>query len=347
MTRTDSTPPPAAQPGSLDDPLPMREAPAVSLFVILREVRRHAGLLALSSVLGAAATLGGTLALGVDYVAEARFVPQSSAGGANRLAGLAAQFGVAVPSLGGASGEGPPFYASVLRSRTLLRELVLTRFAEAPNGQSLLELYLRAPAPSPSVEQENKAIERAGKKLSVDVEAKTGIVTLRTAATSDELAVAMNRRLLALLADFNLTRRQTQAKAERIFVEQRRTEARSDLANAEGRLTAFLARNRSYQGSPQLVLEYQRLAREADMQRQIYSTISQSYEQARIEEVRNTPVFTMLDQPSLTRRRLPQVLATRAAAGLFAGPLLAAMLLLLGAVWRREVATDPMAKAQE
>jgi uncharacterized protein involved in exopolysaccharide biosynthesis len=79
--------------------------------------------------------------------------------------------------------------------------------------------------------------------------------------------------------------------------------AQQALSIAEDALLAFLVQNRRYQDSPQLSFEYNRLQRRVEQQQQLYTSILTAYEQARIEEVRNTPVITVLDSPEGTARR--------------------------------------------
>jgi uncharacterized protein involved in exopolysaccharide biosynthesis len=45
------------------------------------------------------------------------------------------------------------------------------------------------------------------------------------------------------------------------------------------------------------MFEANRLQRRVDLRQQVYSSLAQSYENARIEEVRNTPVTTVITRP--------------------------------------------------
>ena len=114
----------------------------------------------------------------------------------------------------------------------------------------------------------------------------------------------MNRRLLELVTEFNQERRQSQAAAERRFVEARREEAKGELEEAERNLQRFLEQNRSYESSPQLVFEAQRLQRSVDINQQLYTSLAQSYEQARIAETvthPSLPSWTSPRRPALPR----------------------------------------------
>src|SRR3712207_7894583 len=49
-------------------------------------------------------------------------------------------------------------------------------------------------------------------------------------------------------------------------------------------------RNRDYRNSPELTFQQERLSREVSRVQQLYGRLSEAYEQAKIEEVRDTPV---------------------------------------------------------
>ena len=49
--------------------------------------------------------------------------------------------------------------------------------------------------------------------------------------------------------------------------------------------------------SPQLTFENDRLERQVFMRQELVTAMAQAYEQARIDEVRNTPLITVIDRP--------------------------------------------------
>jgi uncharacterized protein involved in exopolysaccharide biosynthesis len=98
---------------------------------------------------------------------------------------------------------------------------------------------------------------------------------------------------------FNLETRRSQAASERTFTEQRVQEVRHELRRAEDDLQRFLQRNRDYRNSPQLTFEQDRLAREVAVRQALYTTLSQALEKAKIEEVRDTPVITVVERPEM------------------------------------------------
>lgn len=234
-----------------------------------------------------------------NFVASAQFMPQTADSRGPQLAGLAAQFGFSLAA-GTANPESPDFYAELLRSRELLTEAAQTTYAfRTAEGDSLrgtIVQLLRVKGDTPEVRL-RRALQKLRDRTDVSVGLKTGIITLDVRMPWPQLATEVNRRLLELVSAYNLTRRQTRAAAERRFVEGRLDAARNELEAVEAELERFFERNRSYQQSPQLMFEANRLQRRVDLRQQVYSSLAQAYENARIEEVRNTPVTTVITRP--------------------------------------------------
>jgi tyrosine-protein kinase Etk/Wzc len=86
----------------------------------------------------------------------------------------------------------------------------------------------------------------------------------------------------------------TQAGANRRFVEARLAETRRDLARAEDALRAF--REDNLRGSsPRVLTAEARLARETRTQEEVMLTLTRQYEISRVEEQKNVPVINVLD----------------------------------------------------
>lgn len=107
----------------------------------------------------------------------------------------------------------------------------------------------------------------------------------------------MHERLLVALADLNQRARQQQASAERRFTASRLREVEADLRNSEAALQAFTERNRDINHSPALRMAMGRLEREVSLRQQVVTTLAQAVEQAKIEEVRDTPILSILQRP--------------------------------------------------
>jgi uncharacterized protein involved in exopolysaccharide biosynthesis len=101
---------------------------------------------------------------------------------------------------------------------------------------------------------------------------------------------------------FNLRTRQTNASAERKFTESRMNELRGEVGVAEAAMQRFLEVNRQQYLSPALEIEKGRLERGVALAQQTYNQLAQAYEHARIDEVRDTPLITVIQQPRVPVR---------------------------------------------
>jgi len=244
-----------------------------------------------------------------SYVATATFMPQSSASGLGGLAGLAAQFGSRLPGgLGGDASESLDFYAGLLRSPALLERVAQReyRFRRSENDTALVttNLYqLYGYADESESERTRLLVEQLQKRVTSSVNRLGNTVSLRVKAPYPELAQQISRQLLTSLNEFNLQQRQSAAGAQRRFAEERTVAARTELVVAEDSLRRFLQANRIYESDPRLVVEFNRFQRRIDLAQTVYTTLSQSLEESRIEEVRNTPVITVIDRPELFSKR--------------------------------------------
>jgi uncharacterized protein involved in exopolysaccharide biosynthesis len=227
-----------------------------------------------------------------EWSAASAFVPQSRRSGGD-LSGFAAQLGVAIP--GQDATQSPAFYAQLVTSRELIGALVDSTFVVDGRTKRLADaLEIRQEDPAVRRELTIKALEELVNAVVVQ---KSGIVRVTTRAPSPELALQVNRRMLDLVNRFNLDTRQSQAAAERRFVERRLADVRAETRQAEDRLQGFLRNNRDIRNSPELTLQQERLARDVALRQQVFAQLAQAYEQSRIEEVRDTPVITVVESP--------------------------------------------------
>jgi uncharacterized protein involved in exopolysaccharide biosynthesis len=257
-------------------------------------------------------------------------VPQESGSSQGTVTQLASQLGLAVPNREATSS--PQFYAELLQSREVLREAVTTVYdaaGGAPFHGTLMDYYgIRIPG-ADTGRAVVKAVKKLRKDLVVRMDRNVGIVKFQVRTEIPGLSVRVADRFIELVNTFNLERRRSQARAEREFVEQRLAQSRQDLTGAEDALASFLGRNRSI-GDPQLVAQEQRLQRQVTLQQQLYLTLAQSYEMAKIEEVRNTPVITVIERPEGFVEPQGRGLVVRSLTALLVGVLLAIGLAFAG-----------------
>ena len=259
-----------------------------------------------------------------EWTSAASFVPQTRRPPSN-VAGIAAQLGVTLPQ--GEPTQSPAFYADLLKSRELLGAVADQPFDPGAGGerQGTLAEFFRVRGDTPALKRE-AVIKRLGEDVSVSVVQRTGVVKMSVSLKDPKVAEQVASKLLAEINRFNLESRQSQAGAERRFTEQRLDEVKGDLRKAEDRLQVFLQQNRDFRNSPQLAFQQDRLAREVTMQQQLYTALAQAYEQAKLDEVRDTPVITVVERPRVPVKPDPRGLAKKGLLGLILGLMLGAFL---------------------
>ena len=288
----------------------------VSLLRIVNIALRHRALVLLTAAAVVAAVAVATRLAPRTYSATAQFMPQSRRGGSN-LSGLAAQFGVTLP--GGEGGESGQFYAGLIGSRDVVRQVAAGVYEGGgidgqPRRRAPLSDWLEVRTPDARLRQ--TATEAQLRTLvSARVAAGTPVVSLRVRTSDPAVAQQIADRMLAALDEFNRGRRQSQAAAEREFTGRRLDQARAELRDAETRLQRFLDANRGFGEASALRVEQDRLSREVALRQQLYGAIAQSYEQARIEEVRDTPVLTVIERTDVPVHPDPQYLPIKLAVG--------------------------------
>ena len=230
------------------------------------------------------------------YTAQAQFMPKG-ARGQGQLGGIAAQFGLSLN--GGDASQSPQLYTDLLETKSLLWPVAQRTYrvrqdsGEVPGD--LLKIFdIRDPRAA--VRRAKVVIALQG-AIRANLAAKTGVITVTVTTLDPELSLQIAQNLLEQVNVYNLTRRQEQAAAERVFVERQMGEKRAELRAAEQELESFLERNKVWRSSPQLTLEFGRIQRQVDMRNQIYTNLLQAFETARIEEVRDLPVITVIEAP--------------------------------------------------
>jgi len=258
---------------------------------------------------GAAISLVVALLQPRRYTSSFSFFPQSVSGqGTDGLAALAGQVGISLGAVGGSS-QPPQLFAALIETREVLGPVAVDTVATTGSGTERVPLaeflgISGADGPPPVVlERTIEALRRD--VISTGVAARTtGVVSVRVRTKSPQVSLAIAARLLDGLNRYNRQIRQAQAAEERRFIEGRLGAARAALRAAEDALQRFLQTNRQFAGSPQLSLQRGRLERELALRQQVVTGLTQQSEDARIREVRDTPIITVIEAPLNEERSL-------------------------------------------
>jgi uncharacterized protein involved in exopolysaccharide biosynthesis len=279
----------------------------ISLGALVAPLLARWRLIALCTAGGAALGIALALVLPAKYTAETSFAPE--AGSASSLMGALGSLGALSGSLGGlgsalpSASSSPDFFASLLQSRQIREATLQSSFPDPASGTARPLLDILDPPGSTPERRLGEGVRRLAKVTGVAVDKKTGIVSLTTTMRDPQLAAAVANRMTTLLNEFNLERRQSSSRAQRRFAEARLRAAEAELRGAEARQLDFLASNRAFTQSPSLQAAAARLDREVRLKQDVVLNLSKAFEEARIAEVRDTPLLTIIDSATPPDRR--------------------------------------------
>jgi hypothetical protein len=274
----------------------------LSLFGLARFVVRNLHILILVPLLVASLQVSRAVLFGRSYTATSTILPESTDGGMGGYSALAAQFGVA---LGGPAGATVEFYEVLLRSPAVAKALANSRFEFADSDTAVAATLGEILAiDAPTEHRRSLRTVRAVQDM-IDVTANSHAGTLDVQTTADwiPLSEMMNRRLLEIVDSVNVERRRSMAATEETFLAQRIQDATTELAAAERQLSSFLEANRTYQSSPELMFTAARLQRQVEVRQQIYLSLAQVHESARLGALRNVPAISIINPPEGTADR--------------------------------------------
>ena len=272
----------------------------MSLLQVVGLVLRRRRLIILWTLVGMLIALGFALRTPLIYTATFSFIPHGGEqSGLSGVSSLAQQFGLTLPRSRAAE-RSPEFYQDLLQSREIMDGLARSDVEMVVAGRvTHVDLAEHFKIKGATVEERYAYTRRylLNNVIFVSVDPVTGVITVRLRSDAPLLSAAIGQRLIDLISAFDVETRQSLAAAERGFAGERLGQLRVELSATEDSLKAFLVENRQVANSPQLTFENDRLQRQVVMRQELVTALAEAYEQARIDEVRNTPVITVIDQP--------------------------------------------------
>lgn len=311
----------------------------ISLLTLLNVLLRHGKIIGMVALIPALAAAVPTLFGGRSYSATASFVPQLS--GMSAISGLAAQFGLSTSSSD--PSQSPAFYIELVQSREILGPVAQQSYKRNENSAAPESTFVQLHGGKEvgPAKRRQAAIQYLRNVVKAKSSTTTNVITLTVTDHSPWIADQVLNNVLARLNDFNLRRRQGQATVEKQFAEARLAEVGANLRSAEDKLQLFLETNR-VRVAPELTLDEDRLRRNIEMQQQLYNSLLESFETAKLNEVRDNPVINIIDQPEIPVLADGRGFTKRFIVGFLIGFLVGVISVILREYWRLVARTDPI-----
>tara|TARA_Y100000590_G_scaffold255921_1_gene287437 strand:+ start:5190 stop:6617 length:1428 start_codon:yes stop_codon:yes gene_type:complete len=238
-----------------------------------------------------------------NYLSKATILlPEGKTSNFGGLAGFASQFGMNLPNDKSTDLSSPDLFPELLRSRTFAEKILGKNFFTLKANQKLPLIEILNGNSSTDVMTESESITKAMIRLKNMIDFKKNpssnfyalTVTTFEPVFAKELAIVVLDELESLNSFYKM-----QIINEKIsFINQRINTVKSELEDSEFKLKAFNEQNRQV-SSPALILQQDRLARNVEVQKEIFLTLKQQLELAKIEEVQGASIVQVLDAPNI------------------------------------------------
>ena len=138
-------------------------------------------------------------------------------------------------------------------------------------------------------------LEELDKRLNV-IENETGLITVSILMEEPQLAADIVNFIADEIISHVRHDNLLESSDHRIFIENRMDNSKRDLSLSEENLTEFRKHHPIALDTPEIQLERGRLIRDVEVNQQVYITLRQQYELAKIDELKFVPVIKILDK---------------------------------------------------
>jgi uncharacterized protein involved in exopolysaccharide biosynthesis len=315
----------------------------LSLFDIANVALRGRWLILFTPIVTAALIAVITILWPQSYTSTVSFTPSGGTASASTLAGLAAQFGVTLPT-SGSGGLNGDFFASLVIQKSFLLPVVQEPYTLHEKGKLVTKTFAQLHGieeATPEKTWNSALVKLTQDEMDVTSTSATSLVAIAVQTRNPELSVQVGQRILAQVDSFAAGLQRRRLQAELRFVQERLDSSLADLRGSEARLQDFLVRNRTYGSDPILQFQYDHLQRDVALRQSVYTSLRQSFEQTRIEVTRDTPAIAVVQPATPPLVADSKHLLLKLIIGLLAGGILGCGLAIFREIVRRSPRNTP------
>jgi len=221
------------------------------------------------------------------------------------LSSLAAMAGFSV-------GQTAPneIYNNLIYSESVLKPVIYAKYKteEFEKPVNLIEYFEIEPntvseeAPKELQERDKfiQMMESFSKNiLTSSVDRITTILSVSVRTNEPAMSSEIANNIVKSLDHYVRTKRKSNAKEQRIYIEERVKQVKDSLTIVENKLKAFREQNRIVGQSPQLLLEQGRLQRELEIQQTIFIELTKQMELIKLEEIKDAPIINIREEAGI------------------------------------------------
>ena len=141
----------------------------------------------------------------------------------------------------------------------------------------------------------DQALNKLKEHISVSKDKITGLIRINSEFEDPHISANVANFIGYEVQNYIQKENSAQSAKEKLFIKDRLSIVKEELEDAEYKLKIFKERNRGYEDSPELFMVFSRLFRETEVKKEVYLTLQQQLELARIDEVKQKPILHILD----------------------------------------------------
>lgn len=147
-------------------------------------------------------------------------------------------------------------------------------------------------------EEQMETVKKMRERLSVSVEQETGVITVTSEFPDPRAAAEIGQAGIKLLKDYMREYRTRKATEDLKFVQEQVAKAKRRFEEAQNRLASFRDNNVSL-ATAKAQTRQQELQSQYDLAFNLYNSLNQQLQQARLQVQEQTPVFSVLQPVSV------------------------------------------------
>ncbi len=240
------------------------------------------------------------------YTCETKILlPSNQINSSGGLAGLASQFGVNVPQGSNLDLSNPSMLPDLLLSRTFAEKILPVKFfsrkfdKKLPLISILSEKNDSLNSLMDDLRVKSGAVSKLSSMIEFEKSKSNAFNYIRVTSEEPQFSKELLTVIVNKLEEQNRFYKNKSVVEKIGFINNRIKSVKSDLEKSEKELKTFREQNRQISSSPSLQLLQDRLLRNVEIQKDIFLTLKQQLELAKIEEVQEASIFQVLDEPQV------------------------------------------------
>ena len=227
------------------------------------------------------------------------------------LQSLASEYGVNL-NVADLINDKPSFYIPDIVNSRILKKAVISKIWNTNSGQQNLINYWKINDTTrfsigkflsnfTTKDKEDlssrfmdSAIDKLSDQLIVEQE-ESGLIVISVLMEEPKLAADISNFIANYIKEYVSDIMLSYSSTHRKFIEERLKYSKNELSKSEVELKEFSEKNPFAVDTPELQLQRGRLLRNMEVNQQVYITLRQQYEMARINELKEIPVINILD----------------------------------------------------